>query len=99
MINAAFKSRHDLSDHAPEGWTNESSPLLWGSMVYGTPQRVRYPSRPRYIRPSQLQDIEEGELTTDDAQRKGLVRQGLLSIAMLGTFALIVWAAFVFSFS
>ena len=85
-------------DHAPERWTNESSPLLRGSMVYGTPQRIRFSSGPRYIRPDQLQDIEEGELTTDDAQWKGLVRRGLLSIATLGIFALIVWAAVVFSF-
>lgn len=84
-------------DHTPETWTNESTPLLWGSIVYGTPQCVRFSDRPRYTRPSQLHDIEEREVSVDDDGRwKRWMRRGLVGVVVLGGFAVTIWAGVVF---
>ena len=66
-------------------------------MIYGTPQRVKFSSRPRYTRPSQLHDIEEGPSTADDDGRwKRWMRRGSVGVVVLGGFAVTVWAGVVF---
>ena len=80
-------------DDAPQYSTNESSPLLFPSMIYGRVQRVRYSTRPRY---TSLHDIEEAaspETNTSSSRRfawKKFMIKGLVCVLLLGILVLTV---------